>query len=140
MRDFLFAKDSPRNVRFYSSKRREGLMTTVCREYSGRTLVAIQAPSIAKIPAIGSKQCWRAFRSRSPALLCPTLSRFRRDNIDRSEHFPFPSGLPGRNHGQETIFLASIRTTGEIFRTGCSNYTLCRYFRAKVTEVYRKTW
>ena len=46
MRDFLFAKDSPRNVRFYSSKRREGLMTTVCREYSGRTLVAIQVPSV----------------------------------------------------------------------------------------------
>ena len=33
----------------------------------------------------------------------------------------------------------SIRATGEKSRTSQSNYTLCRYFRQKVTEVYRKT-
>ena len=114
-------------------------MTTVCCEYSGRTLVAIQAPSIGKIPAIGSKRCWRAIPEGSPELLCATLSRFRRDNIDRSEHFPFPSGLPGRNHGQGTIFQPFIRAAGEIFRTGSSNYTLCRYFRQKVTKVFTRT-
>ena len=64
----------------------------------------------------------------------------RGEITDKRRVFYLPSGLPGRNHGQGTIFLPSIRAAGEIFRTGCSNYTLCRYFRAKVTEVYRKTW
>ena len=54
--------------------------------------------------------------------------------------FSIPSGLPGRQPGQGTIFQSIIRAAGEKSRTGCSNYILCRYFRAKVTEVYRKTW
>ena len=58
---------------------------------------------------------------------------------DKERFFCIPSGLPGRNHGQGTIFLHSIRATGEKSGTGHSNYTLCRYFRQKVTEVYRKT-
>ena len=50
-----------------------------------------------------------------------------------------PSAFQGRKPGLRTIFPPSIRAAGEIFRTGRSNYTLCRYFRQKVTEVYRKT-
>ena len=50
-----------------------------------------------------------------------------------------PSAILGRNPGRQTIFLSSIRATGEKSRTSHSNYTLCRYFRQKVTEVYRKT-
>ena len=70
-----------------------------CGEYASRTLAGKHAPSMAKTTAIDSKQCRRAFRLRSPALLCATLSRFQRDNMDKSEHFLFPSVLLGRNHG-----------------------------------------
>ena len=70
-----------------------------CVEYASRTLAGKHAPSMAKTTAIDSKQCRRAKPKGSPALLCATLSRFRRDNMDRREHFLFPSVLPGRNHG-----------------------------------------
>ena len=63
----------------------------------------------------------------------------RGEITDKRRHFHLPSVLLGRIHGWGTIFLHSIRAAGEIFRTGCSSYTLCRYFRQKVTEVYRKT-
>ena len=71
-----------------------------CGEYASRTLAGKQAPSMAKTTAIDSKQCRRAKPKGSPALLCATLSRFQRDNMDRSEHFLFPSGLLGRFSGQ----------------------------------------
>ena len=61
------------------------------------------------------------------------------ETTDEERFFDLPSGLLGRNHGQWTIFIHLIRATGEKSRTGYSNYTLCRYFRPKVTEVYRKT-
>ena len=71
-----------------------------CGEYASRTLAGKQAPSMAKTTAIDSKQCRRAKPKGSPALLCATLSRFQRDNMDRSEHFLFTSVLPGRFSGQ----------------------------------------